>query len=137
MASAVRLRRRLRLQTKRTFTLESTCRGAPSLSWVFEESEVECCEHEDDSYVHREPFPEPVSEEQNIDRDDHGRHQGYVKRNGRLASHLNSLLKVGAWKLLTHEFSHTESITARGEVVRPPCRISGHWPTELAPTAWQ
>jgi len=65
-------------------------------SWTFQESEVEGCEYEDDSYVHRQPFPEPVLEEQDIDRDDHGCHQDYVECGGRVASHFSPRLKFGA-----------------------------------------
>jgi hypothetical protein len=31
-----------------------------------EESEIEGCEHEDNANIHYQPFPEPVSEEQEI-----------------------------------------------------------------------
>jgi hypothetical protein len=47
----------------------------PLRSWTFQESEIEGCEYQDDSYVDREPFPDPILEEQDIDRDDHGYHQ--------------------------------------------------------------
>ena len=53
---------------------------------MFQESEVEGCEYQDDSYIHRQPFPEPVLEEQEIDRDDHGCHQDYVECGARLTS---------------------------------------------------
>ena len=66
----------------------------PPCSWTFQESEVEGCEYQDDSYVHRQPFPEPVLEEQDIDRDDHGCHQDYVECGGRLASHFSPRLTV-------------------------------------------
>jgi hypothetical protein len=36
----------------------------PPCSWTFQESEVEGCEYQNDSYIHRQPFPEMVSEEQ-------------------------------------------------------------------------
>jgi hypothetical protein len=37
-------------------------------SETFEESEVEGCEYQDDSWIHRQPWPESVLEEQEIDR---------------------------------------------------------------------
>jgi hypothetical protein len=43
-------------------------------SGTFQESEIEGCEYEDDSHVHRQPFPDSVSKEQQIDHDDHGCH---------------------------------------------------------------
>jgi hypothetical protein len=61
----------------------------PPCSWTFQESEVEGREYQDDSYVHRQSFPEPVLEEQDIDRDDHGCHQDYVECGGRLVSHFS------------------------------------------------
>lgn len=54
---------------------------------MFQESEVESCEHQDDPYIYRQPLPEPVLEEQDIGRDDHGGHQGYVECGGHLSSH--------------------------------------------------
>jgi hypothetical protein len=50
-------------------------------------SELEGSEYQDDTYVHRQPCPEPVLEEQDIDRDDHGYYQGYVKCGCHLALH--------------------------------------------------
>jgi len=44
-----------------------------------QESEVEGCEHQDNSQVRRQPLPEAVFEEQQIDRDDHGHHQDHVQ----------------------------------------------------------
>ena len=66
----------------------------PPCSWTFQESEVEGCEYQDDSNVHRQPFPEPVLEEQEIDRDDHGCHQDYVECGGHPASHFSPRLTV-------------------------------------------
>ncbi len=66
----------------------------PPCSWTFQESEVEGCEYQDDSYVHHQPFPEPVLEEQDIDRDDYGCHQDYVECADRLASHFSPRLTV-------------------------------------------
>ena len=58
----------------------------PGQSGTFQESKVEGCEYEDDSYVHHQPSPESVLEEQKIDRNDHGSHQDYVKCSGLLLS---------------------------------------------------
>lgn len=78
----------------------------PPCSWTFQESEVEGPEYEDDSYVHRQPFPEPVFEEQEIDRDDHGYHREYVECGSRLASHFSPRSKVRRSSgCLTTEFS--------------------------------
>jgi hypothetical protein len=61
---------------------------------MFQESEVEGCEYQDDPHVHREPFPESILEEQQIDRDDHGCHQDYAKCGGHMASHFSSFSMV-------------------------------------------
>lgn len=58
-------------------------------SRTLQEPEVESCEDKDDSYVHRQPCPESVSEEQQIDRDDHGCHHDDVKCRGRLDPHFS------------------------------------------------
>jgi hypothetical protein len=42
----------------------------PPCSWTFQESEVKGGEYQDDSYIHHQPFPERVSEEQEIYSDD-------------------------------------------------------------------
>src|SRR5215470_7649256 len=65
-------------------------------SGTLQESEVEGCEYEDDSYVHRQSFPEPILEEQEIDRNDHSCHQQYVEYGGRLISHISPLHQSGA-----------------------------------------
>ena len=39
------------------------------------ESEIESCEHQDNSYVHDQPFPKLPLEEEEIDADDDGYHQ--------------------------------------------------------------
>jgi len=53
-----------------------------------QESQVESREYEDDSYIHCQPFPEPVSEEQEIDGDDDGDHQRDIKCDSGPCSHL-------------------------------------------------
>ena len=69
--------------------LRRSCAAPPRCSWPLQESEVEGCEHEHDSYIHRQPFPEPVLEEQDVDCDDHNCHQDYVECGGRPASHIS------------------------------------------------
>jgi len=44
----------------------------PPASWTFQKSEVEGCEYQDDSYIHRQPFPGVVPEEQEIYSDHNG-----------------------------------------------------------------
>ena len=53
-----------------------------------QESPVARCEHQDDSYVHCQPFPEAVSEEQEIDGDNDGYHQRHVKCSSCPCSHV-------------------------------------------------
>jgi len=44
-----------------------------------EESEVESYEHQDNADIHSQPFPESVSEKQEIYTDNRGCHRHYVK----------------------------------------------------------
>jgi hypothetical protein len=74
--------------------------GGPLWLWTFQESEVEGGEYQDDSYIHRQPFPEPVFEEQEIYRDDNGRQQHCIEYGSRLVTHLCPLFK---WKALQRE----------------------------------
>jgi hypothetical protein len=59
-------------------------------SWALQESQVESCEHQDNSYIHCQPFPEPVSEEQEIN----GNYNSYQQHNAEydrcLFSHFRS-----------------------------------------------
>jgi hypothetical protein len=52
---------------------------AVTSSWTLQESQVESCEHQDNSDIHYQPFPEPVSEEQEIHSNYNGCHQHDVK----------------------------------------------------------
>jgi hypothetical protein len=70
-----------------TWLVRDTESTPSSCSGTFQESEVKGREYQDDPNVHREPSPESVLEEQQIDRGDHGCHQDYVKYGGRLTSH--------------------------------------------------
>jgi hypothetical protein len=56
-------------------------------SRILQESQIECCEYRDNSYIHQEPFPEPVSEKQEIHSDHRGSHHHDVKYNRYLSSH--------------------------------------------------
>jgi hypothetical protein len=47
-------------------------------------------EYQDDSSGHRQPFPEPVLEEEDFDPDNHGSHQDDVECGGHLDSHFSS-----------------------------------------------
>src|ERR1700730_17749852 len=60
-------------------------------SWTPEESQVECCEHQDNANIHCQPFPESVSEEHNIYSDDDGCHRHHVEHDSYLSAHFSSL----------------------------------------------
>jgi hypothetical protein len=60
-------------------------------SRAHQKSEIEGREYQDDSHVHGESLPEPVSEEQQIDCDDYDCHRDYEEYGRRLASHVNPL----------------------------------------------
>jgi hypothetical protein len=63
---------------------------APSL-WTPEESQVESCEHQDNAYIHCQPFPKSVSEEREIYSDDDGYHRHSVKHYSYLSAHFTFL----------------------------------------------
>jgi hypothetical protein len=65
-----------------------TC-GSPPCSWTFQESKIKRDEYQNDSYIHHQPFPELVLEEQEIYGDDNGYPQQYVKYGTRLDSHFS------------------------------------------------
>jgi hypothetical protein len=56
-------------------------------SWTPEESEIESREHQDNANIHRQPFPESVSEEQEIYTDYDGCHRDPVKHASCLSAH--------------------------------------------------
>jgi hypothetical protein len=58
-------------------------------SWTPEESKVKCCEDQDNTNIHRQPFPESVSEEQDIYTDYDRYHRQYVKRRTYLSAHFS------------------------------------------------
>jgi hypothetical protein len=49
-------------------------------SWTPDESKVESCEHQDNADIHCQPFPESVSEEDQIYTDYDGCHRRRVKQ---------------------------------------------------------
>ena len=65
---------------------------------LFQKSEVEGCEYQDDSYIHRQPFPEMVLEEQEIYSDHNGYQEQYIKHDSRLASHFSPPFKAFRYK---------------------------------------
>jgi hypothetical protein len=56
-----------------------------------QESQVESSEHQDDSNIHCQPFPESVSEEQQIYTDYDGCHRQNVKHGSYLSAHFSSV----------------------------------------------
>jgi hypothetical protein len=65
-------------------------KGAPALySWTPQESQVESCEHQDDSNIHCQPFPESVSKEHEIYSDYDGCHSHHVKHDRYLFAHFS------------------------------------------------
>ena len=69
--------------------------GRGQVSGTFQKPEVEGCEYQDDSYIHRQPFPEVILKKQEIYSDHNGYQEQYVKHDSRLASHLNPLQSFG------------------------------------------
>jgi hypothetical protein len=52
-----------------------------------EKSKVESCEHQNNANVHRQPFPESISEEPEIYTDNDGCHRQHVKHDSHLSAH--------------------------------------------------
>ena len=59
-----------------------------------QKSQVESREYQDNSYIHYQPFREPVSEEQEIDGDDEGDHQRDVECHSCPCSHCHSPIQA-------------------------------------------
>jgi hypothetical protein len=57
-----------------------------------EESQVESCEHQDNSNIHYQPFPESVSEETEIYTHYNGYHRHRVKHTRYLSAHFSKTL---------------------------------------------
>src|SRR5215813_10783356 len=66
------------------------------LSPTSQESEIESGEYQNDSDVDRQPRPEPVPEEQDIDRNDDGCEQQHVQYGSRLTSHFSPRSSVNS-----------------------------------------
>jgi hypothetical protein len=73
-----------------TLTPSAGSPGKPC-SWMPQESQVESSEHQDDSNIHCQPFPESVSEEQDIYSDDDGYHRQRVNYDSYLSAHFRPL----------------------------------------------
>lgn len=63
-----------------------------------QKSQVECYEHQDYSKIRHEPFPECVSEEENVHTDDDGHHRQHVKYDSYLRAHFTSI----GWSVHPH-----------------------------------
>src|SRR5262245_50499382 len=62
---------------------------------MLQESEIKGHEYQDDSDVHRQPFPKRVPEEEEIDGDDDGCQQHHIEYGRCLASHCSDLANRG------------------------------------------
>jgi hypothetical protein len=58
-------------------------------SWAPDKSQVESCEYQNNANIHRQPFPELVSEEHEIYTDYDGCHRHHVKHHSYLSAHSN------------------------------------------------
>jgi hypothetical protein len=56
----------------------------------FQESQVESCEHQDNTNIHYQSFPESVSEEHEIYADYNGCHRHHVKHDSYLSAHFST-----------------------------------------------
>src|SRR3984893_18463547 len=75
---------------RRSASAQSQQKGAVApCSWTPQESQVERCEHQDDSNIHCQPFPESVSEEHEIYTDYDGCHRHNVKHDSYLSAHFS------------------------------------------------
>jgi hypothetical protein len=61
-------------------------------SWALQEPQTECREHQDNSDIYDQPFPEVVPEEQEVYADHDGYQHEHVKHGGCLSSHRFLLL---------------------------------------------
>jgi hypothetical protein len=67
----------------------STGEISNACSWPLQESEVEGCEHQDDSNIRHQPFQESVSKEREICTDYDGCHRHHVKHDSYLSAHFS------------------------------------------------
>jgi len=81
---------RLQRVLRPSASAQSQRKGAVApCSWTPQESQVERCEHQDDSNIHCQPFPESVSEEHEIYTNYDGCHRHPVKHVSYLSAHLS------------------------------------------------
>jgi hypothetical protein len=57
---------------------------------IFYESEIEGREHQDNTDIHRQPFPESILEEQKIQTNNNGDHYQNVKHGRYIDFHFNA-----------------------------------------------
>src|ERR1700682_504294 len=87
---------RLQRVLRRSASAQSQRKGAVApCSWTPQESQVESCEHQDNANIHCQPFPESVSEEQEIYTDYDGCHRHHVKHDSYLSAHFSALVQFG------------------------------------------
>jgi uncharacterized protein YdaT len=60
---------------------------------MFEKSEVERCEHHDESNIRRQPLPESISEKEQVHTDNDGHHRRHVKQDSYLSAHFSPQFK--------------------------------------------
>jgi len=79
----------LKIQRQRKMKRRTWKSAFAPCSWMFQESKVERYEHQDDSNIHCQPFPESVSEEHDIYTDYDGYHRQHVKHYSYLSAHFD------------------------------------------------
>jgi hypothetical protein len=82
-------RRRLELRCEVRLHNRSEKGSVAPCSWTPQESQVERYEHQDDSNIHCQPFPESVSEEHEIHTGYDGCHRHHVKHDSYLSAHFS------------------------------------------------
>jgi len=81
---------RLQRVLRRSASAQSQRKGAVApCSSTPQESQIERCEHQDDSNIHCQPFPESVSEKHEIYTDYDGCHRHHVKHASYLSAHFS------------------------------------------------
>src|SRR5262245_27958879 len=71
--------------------------AAAASSSTLQEPQIERSEHQDNSDVHHQPFPEPVLKEQDVHADNHGYQREHVKHDDCLSSHPAFLVRAAEW----------------------------------------
>jgi len=101
--------------------------GVPTpYSWILQESPITRCEHQDDSNIHCQPFPESVSEEHEIYTHYDGCHRRRVKHVSDLSAHFIPWLNRNSNQAQERILGRTPGVKAsedgfavRGYSVRP------------------